>query len=216
MELTLLIATHNQGKITELKKLLQDKPYNVIDLVTYQADSQLDTPAPEVDEWANTYIGNALLKAQAVFAWATNRSPPRTSSVVVLADDSGIEVAALNGAPGVLSARFGDPSFTSQERNDFLLDKLRTATDRRATFRSIICLMYAKGRTFVSEGTLEGTLALTPRGERGWGYEPLFVPTHSDFTIGEMKDRDIVVENHRSKALSGVLEVLPLIARELC
>ena len=174
----LVIASHNPGKVREFADLLRPLGIEIV------AAAALGLAEPE--ETADSFAGNAALKA---------RAAARMSGLPALADDSGLEVAALGGAPGVLSARWAGP------RRDFALamrkveDALaaRRATDRRARFVCALALAWPDGHVEAVEGAVAGTLAFPPRGARGFGYDPIFVPLqngpdgHIEATEGEVR-----------------------------
>jgi XTP/dITP diphosphohydrolase len=155
---------------------------------------------PDVDEDADTLLGNARLKALAVCI---------ATGMPALADDTGLEVDALDGAPGVRTARFaGEPP--SDERNRTkMLHELANSSDRTARFRTVALLCFPDGREIVAEGVCEGTIAESERGERGFGYDSLFVPaagdgrTFAEMTIGEKHHL-----SHRGKAFRALAMAL--------
>ncbi len=183
----LVLATHNPGKLGEMAALLH--PY-AVDLVSAGA---LGLPEPE--ETAPDFAGNARLKALAATA----------SGLPALADDSGFSVAALDGAPGVLSARWAGPG------RDFLAamrrvhEALAGNPNRRAWFTSALCLAWPGGETATFLGRAEGELAWPPRGDRGFGYDPMFVPAGSALTFGEMTAEAKHAVSHRAKAMAQLL-----------
>ena len=191
----LLIATRNAGKVREIEQLLGDLPLRLRGLADF-AD------VPEVEETGTTFAENAVLKARA-YASQTR--------LWTLADDSGLEVDALGGRPGVFSARYAGPAATYEERMAKLLGELAAARDRerRARFVCVIAVAPPSAdsvRTFA--GTCEGHIAGEPRGSEGFGYDPLFVPDGYKQTVGELGDevkRDI---SHRARALAGALAYL--------
>lgn len=187
----LLIATNNAGKIRELNGLLIGLPLRLRQLSEF---SQIK----EVAETGQTFADNAMLKA---------RLYARQTSLWTLADDSGLEVAALGGAPGVLSARYGGANLTIAERNARLLAELKFTGDRLRTARFICVIALYDPETGAAElffGTCEGHLAIRPRGNNGFGYDPLFVPSGYAHTFAELPD-DIKAEiSHRAHALKAV------------
>jgi XTP/dITP diphosphohydrolase len=179
------IASHNAGKIREIADLIG--PFG---LAAEGADS-LGLPEPEETE--KTFSGNALLKA---------RAGAKASGLVALADDSGLEVAALDGAPGIYSARWaGEP-------RDFYaaMEKVRTelaargAADMSARFVCALALAHPDGETRVYEGEVRGTLTFPPRGDKGFGYDPIFVPDGHDITFAEMDPQEKHAMSHRAHA----------------
>lgn len=154
---------------------------------------------PEVAEEAETYLENALAKARAVSRFVGGPA---------LADDSGLEVAALGGAPGVRSARFGGPGATDAERCRLLLEALVGARDRRARFRCVLVLVEGE-RWCSAEGVLEGVIADRPRGRGGFGYDPVFeVPELGGRTLGEVSAGEKARVSHRARAMCALMEKL--------
>ncbi|HCE65000.1 MAG TPA: non-canonical purine NTP pyrophosphatase, RdgB/HAM1 family, partial [Deinococcus radiodurans] len=147
------------------------------------------------EETGSTYEENAALKACAA-AMATG--------LPALADDSGIEVLALGGQPGVYSARFGNVN-SDVERNVLLLEKMRRHTDRRAKFVSVLVLAYPDGKLEEYRGEVTGQLLEGPRGESGFGYDPLFLPDGSELSMGEMTLEQKQAISHRGQALAALL-----------
>lgn len=190
MSLTrLLIATHNPGKVREYRALLADLPLEV----TY-LDAEGITF--EVDETGSTFEENAILKARA-YAAATG--------LLTWADDSGLEVDALNGEPGVRSARYGAPDACSDvERTQYLLAKLAgvAAADRSARFRCTVALSAPSGEARTVDGACEGRIGNEPRGEHGFGYDPVFLMANFDYacTLAELEPAVKNQISHRARA----------------
>ena len=174
--------------------LLGELPYVVMPL----ADLPGATP-PE--ETAETYEGNALLKARAAVGLGAD---------VVLADDSGLEVDALGGAPGVHSARFGGPALDDTGRVALLLERLRgVPPDRRtARFRCVIALVDRAGAARTVEGVVQGRIAEAPRGPGGFGYDPVFFHPGFDRTFGELTDAEKARVSHRALAARAARALL--------
>jgi XTP/dITP diphosphohydrolase len=189
----LLLATNNPGKVREFRRLLDGVPFEVV------------TPGEigisvEVEEGGETYAENAGLKARA-FADA--------GGCMALADDSGIEVDALNGQPGVRSARYGGPGLDDAGRVEKLLEATRDVPDedRAARFRAVVAVVGPGGRERLFEGVVEGRLLRAPRGGGGFGYDPIFEvePRRSAAELDpEEKDR----VSHRGKAVRAAAEYL--------
>lgn len=180
------MATGNPGKVREIAEALAGLGWEL-------------EPLPEgvqlPEETGSTYEENASLKACTI---ATRLGLP------ALADDSGLEVDALDGQPGVYSARFGNCA-SDTERNTYLLEKLRGQHDRRAHFRSVVILAYPDGDMECYEGKVSGTLLEGPRGSQGFGYDPLFVPDGEERTFGEMSVEAKRPLSHRGLALKQLL-----------
>ena len=191
----LLIATNNAGKIRELGGLLSGLPLRLRLLSEFPQ-------VTEVEETGDTFAENAELKA---------RLYSRQTGLRTLADDSGLEVDALGGAPGVLSARYGGAGATDVERNARLLDELSRVEDRRRTARFICVIALHEpeaGATRFFTGRCEGSISTAPRGENGFGYDPLFVPADYELTFGELPDEVKRGISHRALALAAVRDYL--------
>ena len=157
----LLIATRNPGKVREYRQLLRDAPFTLVGLDSLGL-------AEEVAETGQTFTENAWLKARAYASW---------SGLLALADDSGLEVDALSGEPGVHSARYGgDLNATDQDRVNLLLQKLESVPweQRTARFRCVIAIAQLSGEGIAVEGAVEGMIQYEPQGEGGFGYDPVF------------------------------------------
>jgi XTP/dITP diphosphohydrolase len=190
----LLVATRNPGKVRELRELLADLPVEV----TFPPEIGLDL---EVDETGATFAQNARLKAQA-FA--------RASGLLTLADDSGLEVDALDGAPGVHSARYAGPDASDADRYRKLLAALEGVppAERTARFRCVVAVATPEGQVRLAEGVCEGHIALEPRGEHGFGYDPVF---QVDGLGRRMAELDPELKNrisHRGRALRAARPIL--------
>ncbi|HEX8422239.1 MAG TPA: XTP/dITP diphosphatase [Pyrinomonadaceae bacterium] len=187
----LLIATRNAGKIRELTELLSNLPLRLRHLSEFPR-------IEEVEETGETFAANAELKA---------RLYSRQTNLWTLADDSGLEVDALGGAPGVFSARYGGAHATDAERNARLLAELSATKDagRTARFTCTIALYEPEAETAqIFAGTCEGRISEHPRGHNGFGYDPLFVPTGYAHTFGELSDDLKQQISHRARALRAV------------
>lgn len=189
----LLIATRNPGKLVELQALLDtDLPLEVL---------PLPEAAPEVEETGHTFAENALLKAQTIAAW---------SGEWVLADDSGLEVDALDGAPGVYSSRYAGPGARDADRIAKLLEALREIPPERrsARFRCVAAIAAPDARVWTVDGTCEGTIATAPRGDQGFGYDPVFYLPLYQATMAELAPEVKNRISHRAHALAAAREVL--------
>jgi len=180
----LVVATHNPGKARELAEILEGR----FDLV---AAGALGLPEPEETE--ATFTGNALLKA---------RAAAEASGLIALADDSGLSVAMLDGAPGIYSARWAGPEkdFTMAMRKVEERLQAAGAEDFSAWFTSALAVAWPGGPAVVVEGRVDGKLTFPPRGERGFGYDPIFVPEGFDQTFGEMDTGTKDAMSHRARA----------------
>lgn len=187
----LLVATHNAGKIRELNGLLADLPLRLRQLSEFPE-------IEEVEETGKTFAENALLKA---------RLYGQQTKLWTLADDSGLEVDALDGAPGVLSARYAGRDATDEDRNARLLAELAGTDDGRRTARFVCAIaLYdpATAATEIFDGTCEGHITREPRGHRGFGYDPLFIPSVHAHTFGELPEAVKQQISHRARALAAV------------
>lgn len=188
----LVAATHNPGKAREIEALL-DGHYAVV------TAGSLNLPEP--DETESTFAGNALLKA---------RHAADRSGETALADDSGLSVAALGGAPGIFSARWAGPD------KDFAFAMRRVeerleetgSDDRRAWFTSALAVAWPDGPAVVVEGRVDGTLTFPPRGDRGFGYDPIFIPEGYGQTFGEMDPALKDSISHRARAFAKLKAAL--------
>ena len=180
----LVVATHNPGKARELAEILEGRFILV-------AAGELGLPEP--DETETTFVGNALLKA---------RAAADASGVVALADDSGLSVTALGGAPGIYSARWAGPEkdFSLAMRNVEARLEDAAATDLSAWFTCALAVAWPDGPAVVVEGRIDGTLTFPPRGDLGFGYDPIFVPAGHSRTFGEMAPLTKDGMSHRARA----------------
>ncbi len=190
----LLIATNNPGKLREYADLLNDVPVT------------LTTPAQEglslvVEETGETFAENAILKAQA-FA--------KASGLLTLADDSGLEVDALGGAPGVRSARYAGRGTSDEDRYRLLLRNLADVPQakRTARFRCVVAIATPEGDVQTAKGRCEGVIGFEPRGAHGFGYDPVFYMLDRDQTMAELSPQTKNQISHRARAIRAALPVL--------
>jgi XTP/dITP diphosphohydrolase len=188
----LVLATANAAKVRELGSLLDGVGYAVASL----GDLDGVRLPPEGEA---SYAENALGKARAAAAAA---------GAVALGDDSGLEVDALGGRPGVASARYGGPGLTDAERVTRLLAELGPTAARGARFRCVLALVAPWGAEVVVEGIAEGVLAPAPRGRHGFGYDPIFVVPALGRTFGELSDVEKARLSHRARAVAAARPVL--------
>lgn len=188
----LLVATHNPGKAVEIAALL-DGNYDVV--------TMSDQNLPEPDETETTFCGNALLKA---------RHAADASGLVALADDSGLSVRALDGAPGIFSARWAGPEKDFSHAMAKVEQRLEEigSDDRTAWFTSALAVAWPQGPAVVVEGRVDGTLTFPPRGDRGFGYDPIFIPEGGDLTFGEMEPAAKEAISHRTRAFAKLRAAL--------
>jgi XTP/dITP diphosphohydrolase len=190
----LLVATNNPGKVREYDALLEGLPLTL----TYLVQEGIDV---EVEETGSTFAENARLKAMAY---------ARASDLWTLADDSGLEVDALGGEPGTYSARYAGQGASDEDRYRLLLRKLEGVSwgQRTARFRCVIAVATPQGEIRTAEGTCEGIIAFEPKGEHGFGYDPVFyMPEHGQ-TMAEL---ELEVKNrisHRARAAEGARKIL--------
>ena len=188
-----LIATKNPHKAGELAALTAGLA-GALALADWEARSGRALPEPE--ETGRTLAANALLKARA-YAQATG--------LVALADDSGLAVPALGGAPGVYSARFGGPGLSDGERGRLILRLMRARRSRRAFFITVLALVRPDGRHLLWRGRLEGRLTRAPAGYNGFGYDPIFRPRGSALTLAQMSPAQKNALSHRARAARAFL-----------
>jgi XTP/dITP diphosphohydrolase len=186
----LVCASANPDKVAEISAILE----GVVDLVPRPDD------VPEVVEDAGTLAGNARLKAAAICA---------ATGLPAVSDDTGLFVDALGGAPGVYAARFAGDDATYADNRAKLLRELGDTTDRRAQFVSVAMVIWPDGRELAVEGVCEGVIAFTDLGDRGFGYDPVFVPDDGDGrSFAQMSDAEKNTISHRARALNALLEAL--------
>jgi XTP/dITP diphosphohydrolase len=191
---TLLLATTNEHKLDEYRTILRELPFTFLSL----RDVRLDM---DVEETGTTFAENALLKARA-YAQAAN--------MLALADDSGLEIDALGGAPGIYSARFAGRETPYAERFRLILARLQDVpvSQRTARFRCAIALAEPSGYTRVVEGIIEGLIAESPRGENGFGYDPIFLVPEYGKTTAEMAPEEKHRISHRGRAADAARRLL--------
>jgi XTP/dITP diphosphohydrolase len=191
----LVLASGNQGKLRELSTLLETLGYLV--------DSQASLGVPEVPETGTTFVENAIIKA---------RNAAHHTGLVALADDSGIEVDALDGAPGVYSARFSGINATAESNNALLVEKLRNVPTSKLTarYRAVIVFMrHARDPSpIICEGCWEGLIQLEPKGDGGFGYDPYFFLPQNGCTSAELSAAKKNQLSHRGKALRQLVKRL--------
>lgn len=190
--LKLVVATHNPGKARELAQILDNR----FELVTA---GELNLPEPEETE--QTFVGNALLKA---------RAASEASGLIALADDSGLSVKALDGQPGIYSARWAGPGrdfYAAMKKVEERLDEA-DGDDLSAWFTSALAVAWPDGTAVVVEGRVDGTLTFPPRGTKGFGYDPIFVPVGFDQTFGEMEPDAKDRMSHRARAFEKLKKAL--------
>jgi XTP/dITP diphosphohydrolase len=188
----LVVATHNPGKARELAEILENR---------FVLVSAGELGLSEPDETETTFVGNALLKA---------RAAAEASGLIALADDSGLSVAALDGAPGIYSARWAGPGKDFAVAMKKVEERLEEtgAHDFSAWFTSALAVAWPGGPMVVVEGRVDGTLTFPPRGDRGFGYDPIFVPEGETLTFGEMDPAVKDGMSHRARAFAKLKAAL--------
>ena len=192
---SLLLGTRNPGKVIEITSILADSGWSFSSLKDFPG-------VGEAEENFVTFAENAIAKAK-FYASATG--------LCALADDSGLEVAALNGAPGVFSARYAGAHASDLDRRLMLLSELTKtgSNNRRARFVAVVAIATPDGTVLkVSEGICDGSIIFKPRGTGGFGYDPLFIPDGHNQTFAELPDTVKNLISHRARALMGTLEFL--------
>jgi XTP/dITP diphosphohydrolase len=188
----LIIASNNAHKVREIKKILSGKFDEILSLREAEVFH-------ETVEDGHTFMENALKKAREIV---------QITGCAALADDSGICVDALGGAPGIYSARYASAvccNASDEANNALLLTNLRGKDDWSAHYTSAIALVYPDGREVTAEGYMYGKIIDTPRGERGFGYDPIFVMDGETRTVAQMSDEEKNAVSHRAKALESLL-----------
>ena len=187
-----VLATHNPGKLKEMSDILARFGVEVVS----PRDLGLTV---DVEETGTTFAENAMLKAKAICAAA---------KLPAIADDSGLCVDALNGGPGVYSARYGGEGLDDKGRYTLLLNNMRGQTTRAAHFTCSIACAFPNGDTLTAEGRCDGTIAFAPMGEGGFGYDPVFFVPEKAKTFGQLTAEEKSTISHRGKALKSFAEKL--------
>lgn len=180
-----VLATHNPGKLREMGEILKDLGIEVV------SPKDLGITV-DVEETGTTFAENAMLKAKAVC---------QAAGLPAIADDSGLCVDALNGAPGVYSARYGGEGLDDKGRYLLLLSSLRGAPTRAAHFACAVACAFPNGDTLTAEGRCDGSIAYAPLGEGGFGYDPVFLLPEKGKTFGQLSQEEKSAVSHRGKAL---------------
>jgi len=190
----LLLATKNPAKVREYSQLLRDIPYEIVTLEDMGVEQVVDETGATLDE-------NAALKAK-IYASLSN--------LLTLADDSGLEVDALGGQPGALSARFAGEGAADRERIDYLLVKLTGIPwkERTARFKCLIAIASPEGRVDLCQGECQGVIAFEPRGENGFGYDPVFYLPELEKTMAELSMDEKNKISHRGQAVRKAYRIL--------
>lgn len=195
MTTKLLVATHNQGKVTEFTEMLADLAVEWLSLDEVGV-------VQDVDETGRTFYENAVLKAQTY---------ARMTGLLTLADDSGLQVDALNGEPGIYTARYGGAGLTHEGRYQLLLQNMREVppAQRTARFRAVIALAAPDGKLLgAEEGVCEGMIALKPAGDGGFGYDPVFFLPDRGKTMAQVGSAVKHTISHRGQAMKAIEPLL--------
>ena len=189
----LVAATHNPGKVRELRNLLEP--------LGFEVKSAIDLNLPEPEETEVTFSGNAILKA---------RAAAEATGAPALSDDSGLAVEALGGAPGIFSARWAGPDKDFQLAMEKVERELDTegSGNRRAKFVCALAVVWPDGEAVVFEGYVHGTLTFPPRGDQGFGYDPIFIADGETLTFGEMDPAKKHAMSHRADAFAQLQAAL--------
>lgn len=187
----LVFATNNKHKLDEVRKITSHHPVEIVSLAEINCFD-------DIPETADTLEGNALQKAHYI---------QEKFGLNCFADDTGLEVEALNNAPGVYSARYAGPGHDSEANMKKLLHEMEGKENRKACFRTVIALVW-NGKTYTFEGIVNGTITTAKRGENGFGYDPIFIPEGYDQTFAELGDNIKNQISHRAKAVEKLDEFL--------
>lgn len=187
----LVFATNNKHKLDEVRKITSRHPVEIVSLAEINCFD-------DIPETADTLEGNALQKAHYI---------QEKFGLNCFADDTGLEVEALNNAPGVYSARYAGPGHDSEANMKKLLYEMEGKENRKARFRTVIALVW-NGKTYTFEGIVNGTITTAKRGENGFGYDPIFIPEGYDQTFAELGDNIKNQISHRAKAVEKLDEFL--------
>ncbi len=187
---SIVFATNNEHKLHEIRMMIGDR-YNVLSLSDINCHD-------DIPETASTLEGNALLKARYV---------KHKYGFDCFADDTGLEVDSLGGAPGVYSARYAGPGHDSEANMRLLLDNMKGVTDRSARFRTVIALLLGDKEVIV-DGVVNGEITTDPSGQNGFGYDPVFRPAGGSETFAEMTDSEKNAISHRRRAVEALLNKL--------
>ncbi len=199
MTARLVLATTNAGKLVELRRILATDPR----LAGVEVLSAADVALPDVDEDGKTFADNALRKA---------RSGVVACGLACVADDSGLVVDGLGGEPGVRSARYAGRHGDDAANLALVLERMAGVTDRAASFVCVAALVAPDGREWTAEGTLQGVLVDAPRGDHGFGYDPIFQPLGSALTTAEMLPEQKDAISHRGKAFRAIAAAIAELA----
>lgn len=184
-----VLASHNKGKLVEFRALLADSGIEIV------SAAELDLPEPE--ETADSFEGNAAIKALAA---------ARATGLPALSDDSGFCVSALDGRPGIYSARWAGPGGDMQVAMQRVHDEMGDNPDRSAAFVAVLCVAWPDGTTRFAEGRCKGDVCWPPRGAQGHGYDPVFIPEGERRSFAELSAEEKNATSHRGRALARFLK----------
>lgn len=192
--MNIIVATKNKNKVREISKMFSPLGFKVMS----QEEAGIDV---DVEETGDTFAKNALIKARAVAMLCDGDD-------CVLADDSGLCVEALDGRPGVYSARYAGPGATDEEKIEKLLNEMKDKTNRKAKFVTNIAFIFPDGKEIVTQGEVSGKIVREPVGNNGFGYDPVFYSTELEktFAQAEMDEKNAI--SHRGRALSALYDEL--------
>lgn len=193
-----VLASKNPNKLKEMREILTGLDIEVV----LESEAGVDV---EVEETGSTFEENSLLKAKAVC---------RAAGLPAIADDSGLCVTALGGGPGVYSARYGGEGLSDRDRYQMVLDGMRGQLDRTAKFVCCVCCIFPDGGGIGARGECEGLIVHAPRGEDGFGYDPIFLPSGERKTFAQMTAEEKNAISHRGKALTAFREKLGTYLKE--
>ncbi len=196
--MTLLLATHNRHKCEELRQIIQAELGNSIEVLTLD---DIHPPIGDIEETGTTLEENALIKAHTVH---------EITKLPTVADDTGLEVSALNGAPGVYSARYSGENATYASNVSKLLAEMIDKEDRSAKFSTVIAYIDEQNDAHLFRGEIDGIIGTEPRGTNGFGYDPVFIPTEntSEKSFAGMTDEEKNAISHRGRALRAFIRYL--------
>jgi XTP/dITP diphosphohydrolase len=196
----LVLATTNKGKIADFRSMFSAYVSNILTLDDLAIAKNFFI---EPEEDGATYFANSKIKAD--FYWNL------ANKVSCLADDSGIEIDSLGGAPGIHTAYFGGEDISDDERCEYILYLLKGKKNRNALCRCVLTIKLDEDVYISSEGVIEGSIAKVPRGNAGWGIEPIFIIAGSNKTVAELRENPRnTFETHRTKAIKNLLKALPV------
>ncbi|MEW6086735.1 MAG: XTP/dITP diphosphatase [bacterium] len=190
----IVVATRNKGKLKEIKEILKGLDVNLLSLDDF-------SDLPDVVEDGLTFKNNALKKAKII---------SEITGFPVISDDSGLQIDVLNGQPGIHSARFSGDNAKDADNIKKVLDLIKDVPEQKRTarFKAVLCLYFSKRKVKFTEGTCEGRMIFAPRGENGFGYDPIFVPKGYKKTFAELSGKTKNRISHRAKAMKEMKKII--------